>query len=109
MLVIDGKKISVNEQGFLINPHDWNEAVAAEIAKQENVELTSERWELIHFARKFYLEYQYIPPLRVFIKTMQPELGKDKASSLYLYRQFPENPLRTICKIAGLPKPKHCL
>lgn len=75
----------------------------------KNTILTEQHWELIDALRNFYRDYQKIPPMRVFIKYIDGQLGAEKANSLYIYKLFPQNPLATIAKIAGLPKPPHCL
>lgn len=99
----------LDDQGFLKDLKIWDIEIAEEIAKLEKIQLTSAHWEILDFSRAFYLRYQHIPIMRIFMKAMQQELSAAKASSLYLNTLFSENPLRKICRIAGLPKPRHCL
>lgn len=98
-----------NEQGFLHNANDWNEAVAVQLAQHNNIQLTPAHWEIIHFIRAYYQQFKHLPNARVFAKAIANSLGADKGNSRYLHRLFPEAPLRDACKLAGLPKPPTCL
>ncbi len=41
-----------NEEGFLVNPADWNKEIAVEIAQDEGIsELSEEHWKIIEFSR----------------------------------------------------------
>lgn len=108
-LNIDGRHITTNDEGFLSDLNDWNEAVAREIARLNDVELEQPHWEIIHFIRHYYLQFQHLPNARVFTKAVRNTLGEAKGNSRYLYRLFPKGPLKYACKIAGLPKPPTCL
>lgn len=98
-----------NEEGFLNNIQNWSVKLAEAIALENNISLTPSHWEIINVLRNFYQEHQHIPPTRLFIKKIAEKLGKDKASTLYVCSLFPKEPLKILCKIAGLPKPRHCL
>lgn len=97
------------KQGFLIDHHQWNETIAAQIASNDNISLTPAHWEIIHFIRHYYLQYQHLPSNRQFGKAVRLSLGEDKGNSRYLHRLFPQGPIKFACKIAGLPKPPNCL
>jgi tRNA 2-thiouridine synthesizing protein E len=98
-----------NEQGFLINAADWNEAVAIQLAELNHITLTPAHWEIIHFIRDYYQQYKHLPNARVFTKAIAKTFGEDKGNSRYLHKLFPEGPLKYACKLAGLPKPPTCL
>jgi len=108
-LEINGKNILLDGEGCLNNRAEWCEAVAEALASREGITLTQDHWDLIKLLREFYQEYQVIPPLRVFIKTVKSKLGDELGNSIALHKLFPESPLKIACKIAGLPKPKHCM
>lgn len=57
MITVQGKQIETDTSGYLLNIDDWNEEVAKHIAQLEGVELTDAHWEVIHFVRDFYQEY----------------------------------------------------
>jgi tRNA 2-thiouridine synthesizing protein E len=108
-LVMEGKTFETDEEGYLVNLSDWSEEVATHIAKEENIELTENHWEVINFLREYYIEYQIAPAVRVLTKAIGKKLGADKGNSKYLYELFPYGPAKQACKIAGLPKPTGCV
>jgi tRNA 2-thiouridine synthesizing protein E len=99
----------VNEHGFLVDWQAWTVPIAHTLAATEPLTLTDQHFEIIHVIRHFYQTHQHIPSVRLLTKTIKMALGPEKASSVYLHTLFPETLLRTLCKCAGLPKPKHCL
>jgi tRNA 2-thiouridine synthesizing protein E len=46
----------VDEEGFLVNLADWNEDIAKEMAKSDDIELTDEHWDVINFLREYFEE-----------------------------------------------------
>ena len=52
VVTIAGLNIDVNDEGYLTDPSQWNEEVAAVIANEEEVELTEKHFELLNFLRK---------------------------------------------------------
>ena len=106
---VNGKTYETDEEGYLVNLSDWSEEVADAIAKQENVEMTPNHWEVVNFLREYYTEYQIAPAVRVLTKAIGKTLGPDKGNSKYLYELFPYGPAKQACKIAGLPKPTGCV
>lgn len=96
-------------EGFLVSLDDWNKDVAIELAKNENIDLSKEHWEILELVRNYYRDYQSSPANRALVKYTGIHLGKDKGRSIYLMMLFPESPAKIACKIAGLPKPDNCL
>ncbi|AXV65111.1 MULTISPECIES: sulfurtransferase TusE [Pseudoalteromonas] len=109
MLEFNNKQIDTDKQGYLLNSADWSEALAPIIAEQENITLTAQHWEVVHFVRDFYLEYNTSPAIRMLVKAMAQKLGEEKGNSMYLYKLFPKGPAKQATKIAGLPKPARCI
>ena len=100
---IDGRSVEVNEEGFLVNPDEWAESMAPELAKGEGIsELTDKHWQVIKFMRKEYKEQGQIPTVRR-IK------NASGVSVQELYALFPEGPAKKAAKIAGLGKPQGCV
>ncbi|NOZ11087.1 MAG: TusE/DsrC/DsvC family sulfur relay protein [Gammaproteobacteria bacterium] len=106
---VGGKSIEVDEEGYLTNRDDWNEEIAAVMAKEDDCDLDSNHWEVINFLREYYEEYQIAPAVRVLTKAIGKKLGADKGNSKYLYELFPYGPAKQACKYAGLPKPTGCV
>lgn len=98
-----------DSEGYLKQLSDWSPAVAEAIAAQEGIELSPNHWEMIEFLRDLYQEYGVIPPMRILVKAIGQQLGKNKKSSIYLMQLFSGTPIRVASKIAGLPKPTNCL
>lgn len=109
MLVFDGKEIETDKHGYLLDSTLWTEELAQVLAKEENIELSPAHWEVVHFVRQFYIEYETSPAIRMLVKAMAKALGEDKGNSMYLYKLFPKGPAKQATKIAGLPKPAKCI
>lgn len=109
MLRVNDCEIAIDKEGYLKNLNDWSEPVAEAIALQEGITLTEQHWEVIHLLRRFYQTYEIAPAMRVLVKTVGLELGELKGRSIYLSQLFPKNVAKQACKIAGLPKPTHCV
>ena len=109
MLEFNNKKIETDKQGYLLDLNDWCEELAPIIAEQENITLSEQHWEVVHFVRDFYIEYNTSPAIRMLVKAMAQKLGEEKGNSMYLYKLFPKGPAKQATKIAGLPKPARCI
>ncbi|MDH5179918.1 MAG: TusE/DsrC/DsvC family sulfur relay protein [Gammaproteobacteria bacterium] len=106
---VNGKVLETDEEGYLANLNEWTPEVATAMAKEEDVDLTENHWEVINFLREYYEEYQIAPAVRVLTKAIGKKLGPDKGNSKYLYELFPYGPGKQACKYAGLPKPTGCV
>jgi tRNA 2-thiouridine synthesizing protein E len=50
---IANKPVQVNDEGFMLNPAEWDKTIAFAIAQEEGVsELTSAHWQVIDFCRQ---------------------------------------------------------
>lgn len=101
--------MQTTELGYLIDWTIWTETIALDIAAKEQLILTKAHWDFIYFLRRFYETHQVIPPQRLLIQAMKQEFSVEIASSSYLQLLFPGGALKQSTKIAGLPKPRHCL
>ena len=92
-----GLKIMVDDDGYLANVDDWNEAVAQVLAVKEGIEeFTKEKMEIVRFLREYYKQYNAFPILRGVCRRVH--LAKECYSEEFI------DPLKA-WKIAGLPKP----
>ena len=101
-------QVNTDKEGFLKKLSDWSIDLANELAASEEIELTPEHWEIITLVQNFYTEYTITPSMRVLVKLVKEKLGSEKGRSIHLLLLFPDHPLRSISKIAGLPKPTNC-
>ena len=106
---VNGTVYEADEEGYLTDIGAWNEELAVLIAKDENIEIGDDAWEVVNFLRNYYEEYQIAPAVRVLTKAIKKRLGAEKGNSKYLYELFPYGPAKQACKIAGLPKPTGCI
>lgn len=100
---IAGKQVEIDEDGFLVNPEDWNEDVVKAFAALEDVsELTEDHWKLIEYLRNYFKQFGIAPMIR--------KMCKDTGFTLkQIYDLFPSGPAKGACKLAGLPKPTGCV
>lgn len=95
--------------GFLLERADWNEHVATVLAREEGLTLTPAHREILHMLQAYYREHEHAPAMRALVSLTRRTLGPDKGRSVYLLGLFPGSPARVAAKIAGLPRPEHCL
>lgn len=104
----NGQQFATDVQGFLKDRLLWSEDLGREIARRDGVELTDEHWEVIHYFREYYDDYNIPPPIRMVIRVFKKAFGDENANSRYLLSLFPEGATKSASKFAGLPKPKNC-
>lgn len=106
---INGKTIETNVQGYLLNMDDWSEEFSSELAKRDGIELFVDHWELIMYFRDYFSENQRNPTMHTIVRSLGrikgPHFHKQKEYEKHIYNLFPKDPIREICKLAGLPMP----
>jgi tRNA 2-thiouridine synthesizing protein E len=106
---VEGKTIQTDEEGFLLDPNDWDECVTEAIAARQGIELTDVHWALVNYFRTFYEDHMRHPSMHEWVLSLGRFHGKPyrdaKTYRDYLYALFPGGPIPTLCKLAGLPKP----
>jgi len=95
--------IEVDDDGFLVDPKQWNEQVALVLASTEGVTtLTEDHWKIMQYIREYYAQFGVAPMVRKLCKETGFKL-KD------IYTLFPSGPAKGACKVAGLEKPTGCV
>lgn len=98
---IAGKTVQVNEEGYMTNPEEWTREVAAEMAKEDGIELTEKHYEVLEYLREKHAAGE---PLTI------RKVGKSGITDIKgLYQLFPGGPLKFSSKFAGIPKPASCV
>jgi tRNA 2-thiouridine synthesizing protein E len=98
---IAGKEIDLNEDGYMTDPSQWNEDVANELAKEEEIELTEDHMKVLKFLREKYNAGEQLTIRKV---------GKSDIVDIKgLYKLFPGGPLKISSRLAGIPKPQSCV
>ena len=95
---------AVDAEGYLVEPLDWNEEVAQELARQENVVLTEAHWDALNFMREYYAEHQIAVDVRHVIKHLAKKHGPDSRN--LIFELFPYGYVKQACKIAGMKRPR---
>jgi tRNA 2-thiouridine synthesizing protein E len=93
----------LDDEGYLVNPSDWTEDLARELARREQIELTDEHWTVIRFMRAFLEEHQVSPDVRFAMRELEARHG---ASRNRLFELFPYGYVQQACKIAGMRRPR---
>ena len=84
-------------EGFLTDPQQWNEDVAAMIAREAGIdELTPRHWLVVNYMRETYLTTGEAPSIRTLGKASGVEIKE-------LYQLFPKGPAKLAAKIGGIP------
>ena len=98
--------IQTDDDGFLLDPEDWSEEWAKQIADAENLKLTDDHWMLINMIRKLYQEHLAVPEMRTIMQQLKKDFGPNKATRKFVYALFPYGYGQQGCKIAGMRQPK---
>ena len=103
MTTMELTAVDRDAEGFLTDPQQWNEEIAAEIAREAGIaELTPRHWQAVRFMRETYLATGEAPSIRT--------LGKASGVPIKeLYVLFPKGPAKLAAKIGGIPKPHGCI
>lgn len=101
--------VATTDEGYLRDPRSWTPEIALVLADQEHLELTPIHWEIIQYARQYYLEHQRMPKMRELISHLRASEAFSSVTSSSIQHLFPLSPALQIAKIAGLPKPAKCL
>ena len=95
--------IERNEEGFLVNPADWNKEIAVEVAQSEGIpDLNEAHWKIIEFSRANAENSGAAPTLRQISKG-------EGVPTKELFKLFPKGPAKKVAKISGLGKPEGCV
>jgi dissimilatory sulfite reductase related protein len=100
---IAGAAVEVDGEGFLEDPKQWTDEIAAEIARTNGIDhLTDRHWQVVRYMRDAFLTTGTAPSIRT--------LGKASGVPIKeLYQLFPKGPAKLAAKIGGIPKPRGCI
>lgn len=99
--LLAGKTVEVTDEGYLVNKEDWSKELAAELAKEDGIDLTEKHYEVLDYLRK-----QQATGATLTIR----KVGKSGIVDIKgLYQLFPGGPLKFSSKYAGIPKPASCV
>ena len=100
-------ELARDPEGYLIDPEDWNESVAATLAADEGIELNSGHWPLLNFMREYWSDRRIVPDVRHVVDFLAKDQGLDKKTAKeQLFKLFPYGYVKQTCKIAGMQRPR---
>lgn len=91
-------------EGYLVEPTEWNEAIAASLAAELGIALEGDHWDVLRFMRRFHEEHQVAADARFVIRHLDqryPGHGRHR-----LFELFPYGYVAQACKIAGMKRPR---
>ncbi len=100
-------EIPRDAEGYLVDPEDWDETVACELAADEQLELSEAHWPVLRFMREYWQEHKVAPDVRHVVDFLVRTQGMDKKSAKkHLFQLFPYGYVKQACKIAGMQRPR---
>ncbi len=114
-ITFHNRTIETDEEGYLLDPEKWTPELAEVLVKEYeaagNKPVTETGWLLINYFRDYYDDHMKHPSMHQLLKDRAKNDGKhfkdEEAYRDFLYELFPQGPVRVLCKLAGLPNPKH--
>lgn len=105
--MLSDKQTAYDNEGYLIDPLDWNESLASTLASKEDIQLDESYWSVLQFMREYWLENRVAPDVRHVVDFLKKEKGLDKKiAKQYLFNLFPYGYVKQACKIAGMQRPR---
>ncbi|MCL4150798.1 UNVERIFIED_CONTAM: hypothetical protein GTU68_063305, partial [Idotea baltica] len=98
-------EIERDDEGYLLDPSQWSEQLAKDIALEENIAMDADHWHVVNFVREYYQSNQTVPEARTLLKHLKLTLDENRSTRRYLYSLFPYGYGQQACKIAGMRKP----
>ena len=104
---VDGKRIAIDSEGYLVDRSQWSEEFARQLARREELQLTPAHWDVIHFLRNYYFEHGVQAQVRVMIRHYTSAWGPERGSNHHLHEMFPRGgPQKQGNRLAGLLRTK---
>lgn len=91
-------------EGYLVEPAEWDEGVAERLARELDIDLEDDHWDVIRYMRALYDDRRIAPDARHIIKHLDeryPGAGRKR-----LFELFPYGYPAQACKIAGMKRPR---
>lgn len=107
VLMVNGQEVLTDKEGYIQNLDAWTEDFARAQAESEDLALTKEHWDVIHFLREYYDEHNVQAQVRSMIKHFSQAWGPARGTNHHLHDLFPKGgPQKQGNRLAGLLKTK---
>lgn len=97
-----GHRAQIDGEGYLVDPEDWDEALAVELARAQDIALSDDHWFVIRFMRDHWHEHQVCADARHAMKHLEqrhPGEGRKR-----MFELFPYGDVAQACRIAGMKR-----
>jgi tRNA 2-thiouridine synthesizing protein E len=106
-LDVDGTKVAIDQEGYIQDMSEWSESFALALAQKEDLVLTQEHWDVIHYIRFYYEEHRVQAQVRDMIKHFKKVWGPEHGNNHYLHDLFPRGgPQKQGNRLAGIRRTK---
>jgi tRNA 2-thiouridine synthesizing protein E len=98
------RSAALDGEGYLVDPDEWDEALAAELAQGLGIELEDDHWFVIRFMREYYIEHRVCADARHAMRHLEqryPGQGRKR-----LFELFPDGYVAQACRVAGMRRPR---
>ena len=96
-----GVSVDVNDEGYFTDNSVWTKEIAADMAKDEGIDITDKHYEVLEFIRTKIINGDNL--------TIRG-IGKSGITDIKgFYQLFPGAPLKKATKLAGVAKPASCI
>jgi tRNA 2-thiouridine synthesizing protein E len=102
-------KLELDQDGHLIDHAIWDTAVAQELAKSLDLELSEWHIKILMAVRQFYQQFGHSPATRPLIKFLMKTVGPEIDNAVLQERFNTGLVARHLSRLAGIPKPANCL
>jgi tRNA 2-thiouridine synthesizing protein E len=100
-------QVERDTEGYLVNPDDWTEQIAVELAQEEHLELSDSHWQILRFIRDYNSLNNVVPDVRHVQAYLATENGIDKREAKrVVFELFPYGYVKQACKISGMRRPR---
>ena len=98
--------MNLDNEGFLVDPAEWTEDVARELAAREGITLGDDHWALVRFMREYYDEHAIPADARFAVRFLAEARGHGAGARKRLFELFPYGYVKQACRIAGMRRPR---
>ena len=96
-----------DSDGYLVDPDDWNEELARQLASEWNLDLREEHLDVMRYMREWFDVHRIIPDVRDVAKYIMQQKGvTKKEAQRYLFTLFPHGYMQQGCQLAGMRRPR---
>lgn len=96
-----------DNEGYIIDPEDWSEALARQLAAEEGLKLNDDYWTILCFMREYWHQHKVAPDVRHVLKYLAEQQGiQKKDAKQHLFKLFPYGYVKQACKVAGMQRPR---